>query len=60
MSSALREARVVSVRMDVSAIEPSKIVVDKRPSALRHRAMQMVVRMHLSIYVCLPFKVKSA
>lgn len=50
----------VSVRIDVSFIEPSKIAAKRKPSDLRLRAMHMVVRMHFSMYVYLPFRLKSA
>ncbi len=46
---AVNSASVFSVRMDVSVIDPSMAVVNKKPKALRVRAMQIVVRIHFRI-----------
>jgi hypothetical protein len=54
-----KSASVFSVRTDVSTIDPSIAAAAKKPSALRIKAMQIVVRIHLRIYVCLPLKLKS-
>jgi len=45
--------------MEVSSIDPSIAAAAKKQNALRVKAIQIVVKIHLRIYVNLPLKLKS-